>query len=243
MKAQRILLIDDEPLACENLKLKLSSIVEGPQIHMCHLPEKALEKIEIWKPDVVFLDIQMPGMTGFELLSWIPKESRNFILIFCTAYSEYAIQAFDEAALDYLLKPVDPNRLKDCWSRVSCAEPHWADKPVITESQCQQIKVQQGQHITLLAIHEVLFCQASHNETIVVTTDGRESIVNLSLNELEARLSDTFVRCHRSYLVNKAQVTSMKKDGTSLEIRHWDGEIPVSRRLKKETRQSLFGNT
>ncbi len=125
----RVLIIDDERFACANLQSKIESLYDDLVIKTSTSALDALEIIRSWEPQIVFLDINMPILNGFELLEQIPKHLKKFSLIFSTAHDQYALEAFEKSAIDYLLKPVQVDRLKGALERArTFSEIAWQEK-------------------------------------------------------------------------------------------------------------------
>ena len=237
----KILIVDDEPKACANLLSKVEALEPDSDVRTCTSPVKALDEISSWQPDMVFLDIKMPVLSGFELLDHISEDHRKFALIFCTAYSEYAVDAFDRAAVDYLLKPVDPERLKKAllkghravsgsWSK---AVDSLQDKPFL-----RRIAVKLRGRIELIDCEAIAYFSSESHETILYTSDGKEYVCDFSLAALEQRLDPRyFIRSHRAYLVNVSFIASL--DGQSAILCDMLGTIPVSKRKKAEVKKKI----
>ena len=201
--------------------------------------EEALELIQTHKPDIVFLDIELPDMTGFEMLGQLPET--NFKTIFTTAHSHYAIKAFRFNALDYLVKPIKAVELKEALSRVKSADSSEIQNAlhnIEAKSPEQQRLVLQTQSGTLyLPIKEISHVESERNYSSIHLTNGRKELSSKNLAYFEDVLEEKgFFRCHRSYLVNRAQIETLKKDNFVLKS---GLEIPISRRKKAEAK-TLF---
>lgn len=211
----KYLIVDDEEAACKVLRSKIREMDSAPSIEYETNPLEALKKIESWKPDLLFLDIQMPDLDGFELLEQIPLEKRSFALVFCTAYSEFAIKAFEAAALDYLLKPVEPERLRKALERARPPDPE-VTKELLPEPFLKRIHLKVGSDHRLVGVDEVECFFSESHETIALV-EGREYFCDLSLNRLEEKLNpDRFVRIHRSSLANLNWVKSMEASASEI---------------------------
>lgn len=179
---------------------------------------EALEKIERLKPQVIFLDIQMPGMTGFDVL-----EKLNYmpVVIFVTAYDQYALKAFETNTIDYLLKPIETDRLKTSIEKIEKFV-NFQNKDQITlllnaVKQMQTVKevtslpVKIGDRIILVRLSDVTFLEAKDKYVNIFTADGKEYMTDLSLKTLEEKLPNHFIRVHRAYIVNKNKVLELQK--------------------------------
>jgi two-component system, LytTR family, response regulator len=217
----RAVLADDEPLARTRLRRLLA---EHPEVEIAGEAGDGLEAcrvIDDVKPDLVFLDVQMPGLSGFDVLANLRHRPR---VIFVTAHDEFAVRAFDEQALDFLVKPVEPARLARAIARLQGpgAEQRAADDQARlrqlldavakTRTPPRRIAVRRGATVTLVEPESILFCRAEDKYTVLHTAEG-EHIADRTIEELEAALPDAFLRIHRSTIVNLAVV----RDLTSVE--------------------------
>ena len=227
----RALIIDDSRLARAELRRLL---LEHPNIQIvgeAQNAEEAQEKIEMLDPDLLFLDIQMPGRSGFELL-----EELEFIpqVIFTTAFDEYAIKAFEYNALDYLLKPIQPQRLTAAISRLQeqaeKRKPQEVSKELLQEH--DQVFVRDGERCWFVQLAEVKLLEVNGNYTQVYF--GKEKpLIQRSLNYMEQRLDPkVFFRASRQQMVNLKWVASIEPwFSGSLKLYLRDGgEVEVSRR-------------
>ncbi|MFH1198490.1 MAG: LytTR family DNA-binding domain-containing protein [bacterium] len=195
----KVLIVDDERLARKDIRNKLSSYNNIEVIAEAEDVESAAIEVKTHLPDVIFLDIQMPGNLGFELLEKIPPETK---VIFVTAYDEYAIRAFEVNALDYLLKPIEPERLEQSISRLS--EPvvdHIIKEKALEYSDHLLLVV--DNHLKFLKIDSIIYISACGNYTEVFTVNHKKSLTLKSLKEWENRLpGKSFCRIHRSTIIN-----------------------------------------
>jgi two-component system LytT family response regulator len=205
MKNQlRAVIVDDERIARKNLQEMLAEHPEIQVVAEADSIQKAIEVIEDLEPDVVFLDIQMPGGSGFDLLD---KIEANFKVIFVTAFDEYAIRAFEVNALDYLLKPVEPERLTNAIKRLF--EPAAAEnaitirKEIKTLTYYDRIFLKMGNSPRFLKVSLIKCICAERDYSEVWTADGKKNLVFMLLNEWEKRLPERyFSRIHRSTIIN-----------------------------------------
>jgi two-component system LytT family response regulator len=244
----KAILVDDEPLARERLNSLLRHAEEAPEvIAETGSSREAVELINNLKPEVVFLDIQMPVLDGFDVVSML-QEPLPYI-IFVTAYDEYAIKAFEVYALDYLTKPVRMERLQQTLDRLIelkklREEQNKAFKKVMEEQQHKALHMlsgRKGRNIHILNMDEVISVQSADNLIYAHTADGRFRI-DLSLDEIEIRTPDgSFIRTHRSALVNVKHIRELIPwfSGT-YEVKMSNKEtVKVSRRRVKEVKAAL----
>jgi two-component system, LytTR family, response regulator len=231
----KTIIIDDELHCLESLSLLLRDHCPEVQlIEQCHSARKGLEAIEKFKPGLVFLDIEMPVMNGFELLEQL--SSISFAVIFTTSYDQYAIKAIHVSALDYLLKPIDPKELVIAVKKVQ-EERHLplAEQFQMLLNQIQgrggfsKIAVPTAEGFELIYAEQVTYCEASDNYTHFFLKNKTKIIACRSLKEIEEQLQGFcfFVRVHNSYLVNLNEVIRYVRgeggylvmtDGTSVNV-------------------------
>jgi two-component system, LytTR family, response regulator len=227
------ILIDDEPNARMLLREMLKIACPDVQVlaECADLPNgvKALRRL---KPMLVFLDIEMPGHSGLELLDFFNEDEIDFSIIFTTAYHSYAIQAFKLNAIDYLLKPLEISELEAAVARFS-KRLGQSNLPLVRNMMQQgqrKIAVPSGTTIKLLPPDQVLYLKADNTYTEILLLDGTRLVVSRTLKNFEDSLADdkNFFRCHKSYIVNLQHVTQLNKsDGGSLLIQD-KIEVPIS---------------
>jgi DNA-binding LytR/AlgR family response regulator len=245
------LIADDEAHLAEHLRSRLVSL--WPELQVLPLAANGLEAlraIEEDAPQVAFLDIRMPGLTGLELAGRLDGCTH---VVFVTAFDQYAVEAFDRDAVDYLLKPVTDDRLAKCVERLrrklAAAEKPPALEEVVARlaralpaaaGKLRWIRALKGEVVQQIAIDEVLYFQASDKYTCVITREG-ESLIRMPLAELAAQLDgETFWQVHRSTLVNMNEVAATRRDlGGRVFVRLKDGktELPVSRAYAQRFKQ------
>jgi len=198
-KELQVIIVDDERLARNALRSLLEERKDVRIIAEADTVPDALEKIETHKPDLIFLDIQMPGATGFDLvekLTYMPH------IIFVTAYDQYAVRAFEINALDYLVKPVGRDRLAEALSRVHEEEvtmPSAENKLAIDD----RLFIQFTNRYLFLRVSNIVVITATGDYSDVKTADGQHGLTNKTMQEWEKRLPEnTFVRIHRSSIIN-----------------------------------------
>ncbi len=234
----RAILIDDEQANLENLQgLLAKNCPEIKVVATANHIDDALEKVNLHRPDLIFLDIQMGETTGFDLLNKLSEKS--FEVIFVTAYDHYGIQAVKFAALDYLLKPVDPDELKNAVSKaeeriknkISSEQLNFLLNQIKrTESSVPKIALQQQHEIRYVSVDDIVRCAADNTYTFFYLSSGERILISKSLKEYSDLLKPHgFVRTHQSHLVNPKFVKSwLKEDGGTLLMNTGD-KIPVSK--------------
>ncbi|HSD18481.1 MAG TPA: two-component system response regulator BtsR [Anaeromyxobacter sp.] len=232
----RALIVDDELHPREELALLLAQTGEFELVGQAENGVEALAVIRRERPEVVFLDVRMPGVSGFDLLSMIDDDVMPQV-VFVTAHDEFALRAFDEDAVDYLLKPVSPERLARTVERLKqrsapSARPAFASAP-ITRIPCAGKRT-----IKLVNVSDVEVVKSTLSGVYVVSGQG-EYGTELTLQVLEARAG--LLRCHKQYLVNAAAVDEVSLgDGSNATIRTRSGHsVPVSRRHLPRVRELL----
>lgn len=232
---KRAIIIDDERLARNELKKLLSEFDEIEVIAEASNADEAIGLIESHQPDLIFLDIQMPAKTGFELLTELERSPQ---VIFTTAHDEYALKAFEVNALDYLLKPIDPKRLSDAVQKIlTVEEREELDEGTKEEnrgilSDNDQVFVKDGEKCWFVKLSDIRLFESVGNYARVFFGPNRPLILK-SLNSLEERLdTKTFFRANRKHIVNMKMIEKVEpffNGGLLLEIRGGE-KIEVSRR-------------
>lgn len=233
------LIVDDEPLAREELRLLLGE---------CAHAMEALPAIHRLKPDLLFLDIQMPRINGLELVSMLDPDLRPHI-VFITAYDEFALRAFEENALDYLLKPVTAERMNRALERIhrllsplSSKGGELAGQPLPDPTHIAQplrsIPCTGHNRILLLPLGEVEFIHSDLTGNRVISGQ-QHGTTELTLRTLEEKTG--FVRCHRQYLLNPGQIREilLLDDGLAEVVTQGGHKVPVSRRYLKPLKELL----
>jgi DNA-binding LytR/AlgR family response regulator len=244
------LIADDEAQLRRYLKRQLSRL--WPQLSIISEAANgidALEAIKQHKPDIVFLDIRMPGLTGLQVAEQADTECR---IVFVTAFDHYAIEAFDKAAVDYLLKPVTEERLQTTVERL---RRHMDNAPPDlkqllqnlsrqlrpAEDRLEWLKVGRQDEITLLPIDEVDYFRANDKYTSVFSS-GREWVIRITLKELESKLDPhQFTRIHRSTIVRLESITRITRDIAGrywIELQDYTKALQVSRSYASQFKQS-----
>jgi two-component system, LytTR family, response regulator len=226
----RAILVDDERLARKELRSMLSEHATIEVIGEAENVEQAIKLIRAQPPQVIFLDIQMPGETGFALLE---KIDPDFKVIFVTAFDAYAIRAFEINALDYLLKPINPDRLSRAIERLSATEisPPQAVRKLEYED---RLFLEIDEHSRFLKINTIICISAAGDYSEIVTSEGQKSLVMKSLKEWEDRLPEKyFTRIHRSTIINLEyieRIVGWFNRSYQVYLRHIEEPLTMSRR-------------
>ena len=231
--AIKTIIIDDERLARNELKKLLQNHPEIEVIEEAANVDDGIEKIEQYNPELIFLDIQMPGKTGFDLLAEIEKAPR---VIFTTAYDEYAIKAFEVNAFDYLMKPIEPKRLGDAIHKLQeeiakeKAGLNGFGRGPLTE--IDQVFVKDGERCWFVKLGEIRLFESVGNYAKVFFSTNKPLILK-SLNSLEERLDDRmFFRANRKHIINLRWIEKIEpyfNGGLLVELKGGE-KIEVSRR-------------
>lgn len=230
----RAIIIDDERLARTELRKLLQDYPEVEVVDEAANADEGINKIDTLQPDLVFLDIQMPGKTGFDMLAELERAPH---VIFTTAYDEYALKAFEVNALDYLLKPIEPKRLADAMQKLHVAEtkenhiqPENFNQSMLTEG--DQVFVKDGERCWFVKLSDIRLFESVGNYAKVFFGANKPLILK-SLNALEERLDQkTFFRANRKHIVNLRMIEKIEpyfNGGLLLELKGGE-KIEVSRR-------------
>ena len=228
----RAIIIDDERLARNELKKLLQDFPQVEVVDEAANAAEGIEKIDLLNPDLIFLDIQMPGKTGFDMLQDLDKAPH---VIFTTAYDEYALKAFEVNALDYLMKPIEPGRLADALQKLQQADEKEMSQQnglrgMLTES--DQVFVKDGERCWFVKLSDVRLFESVGNYAKVFFGTNKPLILK-SLNALEERLDEkTFFRANRKHIVNMRMIDKIEpyfNGGLLLELQGGE-KIEVSRR-------------
>jgi two-component system LytT family response regulator len=200
MSALRVLVADDEPLARARLLRLLAQFPDVQVVAECGSGQEAVEQMHARAPDAVFLDIQMPDLDGFDVLDSLPRERRPAV-VFVTAFSEHAVRAFEARALDYLLKPVSGERLRQALERLRFAPASPTPATTTAAGFPPRLAVTVGARIHLVDVAAIERVDA-HANYVELHLGGRSLVLRETLSNLEARLDPRrFLRVHRSHLV------------------------------------------
>ena len=235
MKTFRSLLIDDERLAREELKSLLKYYHEIEIIDEAKNGEEGILKIKELKPDLVFLDINMPGMNGFDMIKHLDEIPR---VIFVTAYDEYAIKAFEVNALDYIMKPVDPERLKEAVQKLTNEDDFISSQQSLISrkdrvlSVNDRVFIKDGEKCWFIELSKVRMMESDGNY-VKVYFDNFRPLILRSLNSFEERLDpEYFFRANRKFIINLQWISSIENwfnGGLQVELREGE-KVEISRR-------------
>ena len=232
----KILIVDDETPARNRLKRMLDGLEGVEVIGEATDGQAAIDAARELKPHIILLDIRMPGMDGMEAARQIRTLPDAPYVIFTTAYSEHALEAFDTQAIDYLVKPVRKERLLQALERVQQLLP--AD----TSKQPSNLTVKKQGKMVLLPIDEILYFQADH-KYVTAYLATREELLEESLKQLEELLGERVIRIHRNALVARSALMGMEKDASSgshhVTLREIGKGPEISRRHVAEVRQII----
>ena len=235
----RVLIVDDEPLAREMLRSLLQEERDIEVVGECGNAIEGISAVHKLRPDVLFLDIQMPRISGLEMVGMLDPGNRPYV-VFLTAFDEYAVQAFEEHAFDYLLKPIETQRLAKTLNSLR-QDRGVQDVSLLADNQqpLKFIPCTGHSRIWLLQMEEVAFVSSRMSGVYVTSHEGKEGFTELTLRTLESRTP--LVRCHRQYLVNMAFLKEIRlEDNGQAELLLRDGlTVPVSRRYLKNLKEAL----
>ena len=215
----RTIIVDDEPAArrlMKNLLREHSSIVDV--IDEAGNGREAIQKIESLQPDLIFLDIQMPDLTGFEVIEQLQHKPN---IIFTTAYEQYAIKAFESFSIDYLLKPIREDRLEKSLDKlqkfgllnqkIDVGGLQEIIRQLHTPQKASALPIKTGDRIILLRFENIAYLEAQDKYVFVFTTDGQKYLTDQSLTALEEKLPTCFYRIQKSYIINKDKIREMHR--------------------------------
>mgnify|MGYP002735208309 CR=1 FL=1 len=244
--SMKILIADDEPLARERLA-RLAAQLSG-----CKLLDEqagngiqALELCDRLQPDILLLDIQMPGMDGLEVAAALNQRARAPAIIFCTAHDEFALSAFEVNAVGYLVKPVRLEPLQQAIARAERLNPMQlaalrggGEQPPARS----HISAKTHKGIECIALEDILFFQAEHKYVTVYHSDG-ETLIDEPLKALESEFDSQLMRIHRSTLINRAAIERLERTTGGqyqLHLKGHDEPLPVSRRHVSSVRELML---
>jgi two-component system LytT family response regulator len=242
----RTIIVDDEPYCCESLATLLERHCSHIQvINICHSGNNALQSIKEQSPQLVFLDIEMPHMNGFELLEKLPEI--NFQLIFTTSYDQYAIKAIRLSALDYLLKPVDREDLQRAVQKAMqhIGQPLPEQIEILLRklnhpsATISKIAIPTMEGLQLIPVDSIISCSSDSNYTILMLKNKQKVIASRTLKEIEEMLEEySFLRVHHSFMVNLNEIDKyikgeggylMMSDGSTVDVSRSRKEMLLKR--------------
>jgi len=236
----KAIIVDDEPYCCETIATLLEDNDEVEIVTECYNGIDALEAIRKYNPGLVFLDVEMPKMNGFEMLQQLP--SVNFEIIFTTSYDRYALKAIRFSAIDYLLKPIDEEELKNAVQKVI----RRSQKPIAEQLEILMQKIHHPstpvrkiamptmEGFQMIMIDFIISCEADSNYTTLHLKNNKKMVVCRNLKDIEEMLEDhSFTRVHRCYVVNLNEVEKFVKGEGGYLIMSDGSSIDVSRNKKE----------
>lgn len=243
----KAIIVDDEPNCCKTLSLLLDRYCKEVQVTgIFHNGLDALQAINASTPDLVFLDVEMPKMNGFEMLGKLA--TINFHLIFTTSYDQYALKAFRFSAIDYLLKPIDREELQNAVQKI-------VKRSEIPAAEQLQILFQKLHHpaaavtkialptmegLQMIPVQSIISCEANDNYTTLVLKGNKKLVVSCTLKVIEEMLEEhSFIRVHRSFLVNLDEVEKYVKADGGYVVMSDGSHIFISRNKKEELLRRL----
>jgi two-component system, LytTR family, response regulator len=247
----KAVIIDDETHCRKSLAMLLKEYCPDVQVvDQCNDAFSGMRAISDLQPVLVFLDIEMPRMSGFEMLEQIPEI--NFAVVFTTSYDQYAIKAFRFYALDYLLKPIDPKELISAIQKVK----HQQQLPTSDQFQMLLEKISNREEVfpkipvptsdgfELIPVEQILFCEAQDNFTYFICKNKKKIIACRMLKEVEEQLNDFsyFVRVHHSFIINIKEVKKYVRGEGGYVIMSDDSSVNVSRSRKEHLLQWFKGS-
>ena len=243
----KAIIVDDEPYCCEALATLLEDCRDVEIAAICHNAEDALAAIKRFAPNLVFLDVEMPRMNGFEMLEQLP--SVDFEIIFTTSYDQYALKAIRYSAIDYLLKPVDEEELLKAVQKVV----RRAEKPIADQLEILMQKFHQPstpisriamptmEGLQMIGVDSIISCESDSNYTILYLKNNKKLIVSRTLKEIEELLEDhSFVRVHRCYIANLNEVEKYVKGEGGYLVMSNGTTIDVARNKKEVLLKKLL---
>lgn len=235
-----VLVVDDEPPIRAELRYLLEQDERIGRVDEAGGATQAVEKILGSRPDVLFLDIQMPGTSGIKLAETLSNLKTPPVVVFVTAFAEYAATAFELDAVDYVLKPVETKRLEKALDKVTTAMS--ARTPAPVAERVMRLSVERGGKRAFIPVSDIVYIEAKADYSSVITAAG-SYLVNESISSLERRLAPQgFMRVHRSFLVNLDDVHDIEVSRSGLmdlKVERVDASVPVSRRRASEVKARL----
>ncbi len=234
----KVIIVDDEL----NARLALQGILQEnfPDVmilDLCKNIQEAVRSIDKNKPDLVFLDISMPGFSGLELLDFFDESKVNFQIVFVTAHAEFALNAFEKNAIDYLLKPIRITGLERALNKAKLAS---EKSPLTVDETHKKIALQTGEGLLFLELEKIIYLKADGSYTHFFTTDNQKITLSKRLAEFEKlETLGNFMRIHRSHIVNINQIEKLlKQDGGTLIMSN-GAELSISND-KKQALMAMF---
>lgn len=241
MNRIRTLLVDDEPLMCQELQVLLEEYLDIEVIGSCHDSQEALKKITALQPDLVFLDIQMPGKSGIQIAKAMSHLPHTPMVVFATAYQNYAMEAFGVNAVDYILKPFDESDIDRAIQKVR----RYAARPLPSIRQRPlKLSAEANDRLEIIDQQDIQVIYTENRAILIQTRDGRTLSGKMSLQEYEEFLDpQMFCRCHRGHIVNVQCIERLDTWFNRGYILTLSGvkphEVPVSRAYVKNLKSFI----
>jgi DNA-binding LytR/AlgR family response regulator len=230
----KVLIADDDPATAAYLKKVIEEVPGVEVVSIAGDGKETIRQVEIYRPDVVFLDIDMPGMNGVEAARELAEMRPGLYFVFATAYPDYTLEAFELYSFDYILKPFDEKRIRKTIRRLR-------DKVRKNQTQHKEvILIKSDKHKLVIHPEEILFIE-SRQHKILIKTERGEHLVPGRLGELERQLDPLlFFRCHKGYLVNLEKIREIIPSGqTYVIILHSGDRVLLSREREKDLLKRL----
>jgi two-component system, LytTR family, response regulator AlgR len=239
----KILIVDDEKPARDRLRRLVNNLNDYSVVGEAQNGQEALDQCEQYHPDIVLMDIRMPGMDGLEAASYLSRQPKPPAIIFTTAFADHALEAFESHAVDYLLKPVKLERLHDALD--SCSQLNRAQlrdtlDEVINDGVRQHICARVRGNLVLIALEDIFYFRAEQ-KYVTVRHIGGEVLIEEPLKALEVEFAKDFNRVHRNALVRLDKVAGMKNnsDGHQIFFHDIEDKLEISRRHLSGVRKLL----
>jgi len=232
----KVLVVDDEEPAVRRLQRLLASSANADCVAAVHNAEQAFAACEKFRPDLVLMDVEMPGLDGVEAARRLQAEEQAPAIIFVTAFERYAVDAFDLEAVDYLVKPVRSERLEQALKRAASAKKRHSKPP-------ENLSARLGERLLAIPVADIRLLQAEDKYTCVHYLGG-EALIEDSLLSLEERFGDRFLRVHRATLVSRPHLRALFRDPQGherVEIDDCPIQPEISRRNLAAVRQAIKG--
>ncbi|MBL7943660.1 MAG: response regulator transcription factor [Flavobacteriales bacterium] len=244
----KIIIVDDDPLVGESLRDLVTAHMPGAQIDaVCMSGEAGIHAIRQHEPDLVFLDVMMPGMNGFEMLHLL--DGYRFDVVFVTAYDQYAIEAIRHSALDYLLKPIKKDEFvkavqrfsskraseENIGRKIESLEQNLAEKEITG----QKLVIHSLKGTEIIPVTDIVYCTSESNYTEFHLRNGRKLLASKTLGFFEEELKESglFIRIHRSTLLNREHIAKILPTG--IAVLHSGQQLEVSQRRLAEVRRGI----
>lgn len=249
----KTVIIDDEEASVNVLRLLLEKVAKDDVdlIGYAFTPEEGKNLIQSENPDLVFLDIEMPVMSGLELIRSLP--ALNSQVVFVTAYDVYAIEAFELSAIDYLLKPVGADKLNRVIHKVlhnlektgSTFMDRFKQLERILKLQTgseRKIAIGMADRIVFISVPEIVYCEANGNYTCIIMRDGVKHIASKTLGDFETQLTEhNFFRIHHAYLINLNRIKEFQRYEGGFVVMENNARLDVSQRKRKDFLDAING--